>query len=78
VDGWGQKVIPRPSADSFAVGRRQKSTSFAAWHLNNSVFPFQLSTRASNNVEKKKRLVKAFKKGVSADGQRLFQVISKT
>jgi hypothetical protein len=22
--GWGQKVLSRPSADSFAVGRRQK------------------------------------------------------
>jgi hypothetical protein len=22
--GWGQKVIPRPSADYFVVGRRQK------------------------------------------------------
>jgi hypothetical protein len=23
--GWGPKVIPRPSADYFVVGRRQKS-----------------------------------------------------
>jgi hypothetical protein len=23
--GWGQNVLSRPSADSFAVGRRQKS-----------------------------------------------------
>jgi hypothetical protein len=23
--GWGQKVLSRPSADSFAVGRRQKA-----------------------------------------------------
>jgi hypothetical protein len=23
--GWGQKVLSRPSADSFAVGRRQKN-----------------------------------------------------
>jgi hypothetical protein len=22
--GWGQKVLSKPSADSFAVGRRQK------------------------------------------------------
>jgi hypothetical protein len=24
VGGWGQKVLSKPSADSFAVGRRQK------------------------------------------------------
>jgi hypothetical protein len=24
--GWGQKVLSKPSADSFAVGRRQKIT----------------------------------------------------
>jgi hypothetical protein len=25
-EGWGQKVLSRPSADSFAVGRRQKGS----------------------------------------------------
>jgi hypothetical protein len=29
--GWGQKVLSRPSADSFAVGRRQK------WHRRSPV-----------------------------------------
>jgi hypothetical protein len=27
--GWGQKVLSKPSADSFAVGRRQKEFSFS-------------------------------------------------
>lgn len=38
----------------------------------------RLKTRAANNIERKKRTVKAFKAGVSPDGQKLFQAISKT
>jgi hypothetical protein len=33
--GWGQKVLSRPSADSFAVGRRQKYRS--VWGINISL-----------------------------------------
>jgi len=38
----------------------------------------QLNNRAMNNLEKKKRLVKAFKKGITPEGQRVFHAISKT
>jgi len=38
----------------------------------------RLTTRLHNNVDRRKLNVKAFKGGVSPDGQRLFQVISKT
>jgi len=38
----------------------------------------QLNNRAMNNLDKKKRLVKAFKKGITPEGQRVFHAISKT
>jgi len=38
----------------------------------------QLNNRLMNNLDKKKRLVKAFKKGISPEGQRIFHAISKT
>lgn len=48
----------------------------------NKVYPGlninQLNNRAMNNLDKKKRLVKAFKKGITPEGQRVFHAISKT
>jgi len=38
----------------------------------------QLNNRLMNNLDKKRRLVKAFKKGISPEGQRIFHAISKT
>ncbi len=38
----------------------------------------KLNTRAQNNIDRKKLAAKAFKAGVSPEGQKLFQVISKT
>jgi hypothetical protein len=34
VGGWGQKVIPRPSADSFAVGRGKNPFNFSEFQNN--------------------------------------------
>jgi hypothetical protein len=34
--GWGQKVLSRPSADSFAVGRRQKG-NFKSQTVNSAL-----------------------------------------
>ncbi len=38
----------------------------------------KLNTRTQTQIERKKRLVKAFKSGISPEGQRLFQAIAKT
>ena len=38
----------------------------------------RLNSRAQNNIDRKKLAAKAFKAGVSPEGQKLFQVISKT
>jgi len=38
----------------------------------------RLTTRLQNNIERKKLNVRAFKAGVSPEGQKLFQAISKT
>lgn len=38
----------------------------------------KLDVRFKDSVEKKKRLITAFKAGISPDGQRLFQAINKT
>jgi hypothetical protein len=36
--GWGQKVLSKPSAESFAVGRRQKGGSLGANGIGIRVF----------------------------------------
>ena len=48
------------------------------YFLISYIFLFQLNNRAMNNLDKKKRLVKAFKKGITPEGQRVFHAISKT
>jgi hypothetical protein len=39
---------------------------------------FQLQNRLREQVDRKKRLVMAFKAGISPEGQKLFQAIGKT
>ena len=38
----------------------------------------RLTSRAANNIDKKKRAVRAFKAGVKPEATKLFQAISKT
>ena len=38
----------------------------------------RLEQRLKTEIEKKKKLIMAFKAGISPEGQRLFQVINKT
>jgi hypothetical protein len=53
VGGWGQKVLSKPSADSFAVGRRQKT-------MNKSRATRLLIGRWKNSEENKVRVKKVF------------------
>ena len=39
---------------------------------------FQIQSRINASLDRKKQMIKAFKTGVSPEGQRLFQYISKT
>ena len=43
-----------------------------------SLNTIRLEQRTKDSVEKKKKLIMAFKAGISPEGQRLFQVINKT
>ncbi len=42
------------------------------------IYVFQLNGRAVMNVQKKQRLVKSLKQGITPEGQKTFQAISKT
>ena len=70
--------VPEPPAMNLQRVRIQTQNYFSTEVLSCTCMWFQIQSRINASLDRKKQMIKAFKTGVSPEGQRLFQYISKT
>jgi hypothetical protein len=62
VGGGGQKVIPRPSADYFVVGRRQKAPDYSHFRVDyNCVLDVQFGLTMKRTLKTHSTVKRTFK-----------------
>ena len=74
----GKKYAVLTPAAPPGKGSRQVFCKCRKGDIEAPFFPFQLQKRVAESIERKKRLIRAFKSGVTSEGQQLFKYISKT